>query len=703
MGAPSRYCAFISYSHEDARWAIWLQRRLEAYRLPKRLRGVAAATGVSADRLGPCFRDRSDLAVAVSLSGRIEEALAQSSALILVCSPQAAASTWVNQEVVAFRKLRSAGRIFCLIVSGEPGTGNDCECFPPALSAIADSDGSSPDPIAADVRPGKDGKTLALQKLIAGLLGVNLDELRRREAQRRSRKLLVIAMASMAGMALTLGLSIFALMARNDAQRRQAQAEDLVGFLHGDLRQKLEKVGRLDLLDTVGDKSMAYFAALDPRDLTDTMLLQQTKALSQVGQVRFEQGHHDKALAAFNEAHARAKELSARYPRDAQRRFLLAETEGHLGELAWAQGRYDVAGTWLRAYRDSALALAALEPHNFAWQREVAYGHHNLAVLDQSLGKYAEAEKAFRTELALYRDWIREHPNDAKLRHDAANVASYLGSLTARPGRLHEAVQFFDEDVRAIRANLEAEPSNSSFQAELAEELVLLAETQVWLGDVATARENLRQSRETFERLTQQDPANAEWRNGVGYTRWWQAMIGAPEDAETAMADAIAAEALFSSLYAAAPEDQVNLLWLAKARLQLARFALRRKQFAAANDWFVRAQALLTPSSSPQPNEIQRDMLVEAHLLEGDLHQQEGDIAGARRSWTKAEQLLLADIDDPTPFGRLDMLVRVQRSLGKQDLAATHLERLNTAGYVPLVPWPRVAAANAEVATLEDR
>ena len=44
MGAY-RYKAFISYSHQDRKWAAWLQRALEGYRIPKWLTGREGAFG----------------------------------------------------------------------------------------------------------------------------------------------------------------------------------------------------------------------------------------------------------------------------------------------------------------------------------------------------------------------------------------------------------------------------------------------------------------------------------------------------------------------------------------------------------------------------------------------------------------------------------------------------------------------------------
>ena len=69
-----------------------------------------------------------------------------------------------------------------MIVDGDPAaTGTDVDCFPPAIHQHCDTDGNQlegfVDPMAADVRQGADGKHLAKLKIIAGILGMPLDEL----------------------------------------------------------------------------------------------------------------------------------------------------------------------------------------------------------------------------------------------------------------------------------------------------------------------------------------------------------------------------------------------------------------------------------------------------------------------------------------------------------------------------------------------
>jgi hypothetical protein len=114
------YRAFISYSHRDKAWGDWLHRSLETWRVPSRLVGKETARGSIPRALRPVFRDREELASATDLGRRVNQALAQSENLIVICSPAAAASRWVNEEVLSYKRIGRAERIFCLIVAGEP-------------------------------------------------------------------------------------------------------------------------------------------------------------------------------------------------------------------------------------------------------------------------------------------------------------------------------------------------------------------------------------------------------------------------------------------------------------------------------------------------------------------------------------------------------------------------------------------------------
>jgi WD40 repeat protein len=244
MTEPFKYWAFISYSHIDESWARWLHRALETYRVPRALVGRPSRDGGVPRRLFPVFRDREELPTSGSLSDNIGAALRSSRYLIVICSARAAVSRWVNEEVKSFKALGRADRVICLIVDGEPNASDvldsgELECFPIAVrhrvSPTGEIEPGREEPIAADVRLGKDGKTNARLKILAGVLGVDFDALRQRERRRRIWRRITAATAAV-GVALVVAGVWYRghLDARRIEQTRDLRLADLMVQKAGD-------------------------------------------------------------------------------------------------------------------------------------------------------------------------------------------------------------------------------------------------------------------------------------------------------------------------------------------------------------------------------------------------------------------------------------------------------------------------------------
>jgi WD40 repeat protein len=230
-----RYWAFLSYSHTDKKWGDWLHRALETYRVPKRLIGKDSRDGKVPARVFPIFRDREELPVSADLSANISEALHESRYLIVICSPRAAKSRWVNEEILTFKRMGRENRVLALIVDGEPnasdpkpGFSQEDECFPPAMRFYLSPDGEisavRSEPIAADVRAGMDGKNNARLKLLAGLIAANYDELKQRDHTRRIRRLRTLIAVALVLIASFAGLSFYAWVQANIAKNQKSRA-----------------------------------------------------------------------------------------------------------------------------------------------------------------------------------------------------------------------------------------------------------------------------------------------------------------------------------------------------------------------------------------------------------------------------------------------------------------------------------------------
>ena len=448
-----QYWAFISYSHRDSSWADWLHKGLERYRVPKPLIGTVTARGPLPKRLSPIFRDREELPSATDLGALLQAALANSASQIVICSPQAAQSKWVNEEILAFKRLGREDRIFCLIVGGEPNAtdmpGRESEeCFPQALRFRLGPGGELTDtrtePIAADARPGKDGKRNALLKLLSGLLGVGFDVLRRREQQRRNRRLFAFSCSAAAGMVFTTSLAAYALLQRDVARRQTVRAE-------AEARTAKETTRFLVDLFKISDPSEARGNSVTAREMLDKGAARingelskqpaiQATLMDTLGTVYMGLGLYDHARPLLDRAVATRRHLESVDP------LATSDSLAHQGELLFRLADY-AAGE--RAYRE-AIRLAAARPNDRDGQAQLADSLYGLGKLLATEGQYAEAEKNLRAALQLQGElYGRVDPKIALTQKDLARALADDGDLNAAIPLMRSAVAL----QRELRGN----------------------------------------------------------------------------------------------------------------------------------------------------------------------------------------------------------------------------------------------------------
>lgn len=143
------YLAFISYAREDEAFARRLESEIEAWPPPR---------GSGPVRV---FRDRSDF-TGGAYEAALDRHLADSAALIVLCSPHARRSRFVGDEITRFVQRAGPGRIFPILVDGLPDNeADELKAFPPALLEATRPIGM---PLGAEFR----GIDLARERLNAG-------------------------------------------------------------------------------------------------------------------------------------------------------------------------------------------------------------------------------------------------------------------------------------------------------------------------------------------------------------------------------------------------------------------------------------------------------------------------------------------------------------------------------------------------------
>ena len=185
MDNPKSYYAFISYNHADKKEAQNLQHWLEYYKLPTNLRKENSDLPTY---VRPIFRDTTHLEIG-DLSEQIKEALDQSEFLIVVCSPNAAQSEWVNKEIKYFSSIGKQDKILPYIVSGIPNSKNPQEeCYPPAYKEIT----KGKEILGANINEA--GKESAAIRVVAKMFNLRQEVLwQRHQREKKKRNVLIVS------------------------------------------------------------------------------------------------------------------------------------------------------------------------------------------------------------------------------------------------------------------------------------------------------------------------------------------------------------------------------------------------------------------------------------------------------------------------------------------------------------------------------
>ena len=253
-----KYDAFISYRHiePDLTIAKILHEMIEKFNIPKHLRTVSNdENSINDKHIFRVFHDREELSTK-DLSTMIEEAIANSKNLIVICSKRTSLSPWCRKEVQLFKKTHGVNNIIPVLIEGEPD-----EAFIDELKNLKTTfinsenveEEKNIELLAADIRPdevkspsfkgyeileySKDPKLNELTKksldilkkseiyrIVASMLNVNYGDLKLRHQERYLKRIIYTSIAASIAM-LIFVISVTTLYLKSVASERKANEQ----------------------------------------------------------------------------------------------------------------------------------------------------------------------------------------------------------------------------------------------------------------------------------------------------------------------------------------------------------------------------------------------------------------------------------------------------------------------------------------------
>jgi eukaryotic-like serine/threonine-protein kinase len=471
--------------------------------------------------------------------------------------------------------------------------------------------------------------------------------------------------------------------ARDLAVVRQGQAEDLIGFMLGDLRGKLTPVGRLDILDEVGQRALDYFAAVRESELTAEELFRRSQALTQLGEVRLDQGNLTAAQQAFGDALTLAQGLSARDPENGEWQIGLGAAHFWVGYVHWLQGALEDALRQFNPYLDISRRMVQRDADNPQYQLELSYAWSNIGSVREAQGDLDGAVAAFRETLAVKRALVEQDSTNLEWQSSLANTLNTLGVALRKLGMLAAAEEQHRAEIEIKERLVRQDTLNITWQR-------WLGLGHHYLGRVLEAQGrdealvHFAYHRDVIRRLHRRDPDNAEWRRELAAAlRFHAAHLVAGGRAAEAMTGLRESRMLSAALLAT---DSTVVEWQREhAQVQFvtahALLALGRLDGAE-----VEARAALEQADRViATSDAQRDALngAAAELWFGRVLAARGDGAGARNAWTSVLRRLQQSQAE-TPDIEADALrASALLLLELRDEAAAAVAELVARGYRP--------------------
>jgi eukaryotic-like serine/threonine-protein kinase len=521
---------------------------------------------------------------------------------------------------------------------------------------------------------------------------------------RRNR--LPVAAGAVALLAVLTGATLAVLEAR-ESRAQRLQAEGLIEFMLGDLRKKLEPVGRLDALDAVGERALAYYQAQDAAGLDAESLGRRARALHLIGEIAEQRGQLEEAGRRFDQAARSTAERLARSPDDVQRLFDHAQSEFWLGFVAWRRGQAVQAEAAFERYRSLALRLVALAPERIDWQIEPAFAEQNLGVVRFDKGRLDDALLAFNAARRGFDALRGRHPEAT------ANLADNLGWIArvrVRQARYEDAIDAQRAKIEALTALPgAADDRRTDFLVAVARHEI--GRLMLWRAQAVAAEPVARQAVAALERLNARDSSNLDWTAQLGTFQIGLADIlraqGRLDEARQTLAQA---RQVLDPLWPhAAGKTRWNLQlrarwltaagggWLAgmgtgagagagaDAGLAADAGAVARPAAARSElgDLLAHRAALNQALQAQQAagnalREDERQAVAEACLVMGDVQQRRGRPDEARTLWLEVLSHLDAADADPAAWATRG---QAEFRLGRTQVAAAMAERLQETPY----------------------
>jgi len=508
------YDAFVSYSHaKDQAIAAALQAVIQKLGKPWYRRRALRV-----------FRDDTSLSATPGLWPSIERALQQSRFLILLTSPEAAASAWVAKETSYWLDHKSAATLLIGLTDGELAWDN-------AVSDFRWSD-ATPLPVALKGRLAVEPKWVDLRAYRAGVTsrnasfvdkgadfaaaiqGVAKEDLLSAELRQQRRALTLASSAAATLLVLAVVATwewTLAVQQRNRAERALAAATRAANDLVFEVAIKIRHRAGIpvDLVREILTRARNLQRELiEAGEASPALRRSAAAALREMATTLLDQNEIADALEAAEQALRIMIELIAADAGDVELRRELSISHNRVGEALLRANRVaEALGAFERtlAIRQE---LVARDPGNAELQRDLAVSHERIGDVRLLVQELDEALVAFERALAIRDRLVATTPSNVQFRRDLSVTHEKIGDVQLARGEDERALDHYRQSLD-IRESLRT--GSTQAERDVAVSYTKIGDVRLKRGQREAAIELYRRALAIRDKLADTDPGNVQW------------------------------------------------------------------------------------------------------------------------------------------------------------------------------------------------
>lgn len=472
--------------------------------------------------------------------------------------------------------------------------------------------------------------------------------------------------------------TIFALrtrLAQQEAERNRTEAEGLMTFMLGDFVEKLRPIGRLDLLDDVGTKALAYVGRKDESDISRASLVSRIKAMRLIAEVDSYRGRADKQF----EITMAVRDFIQQAPQEFKDQPDFLKEAGansfQLGMYYRNRNQLETAEKHLVEYLDYSVRFAATNTSHVEGWLEQSYAHSALGALAMTRGDYLNAKESFSKSLSLKRQAAEVSPPDDKKKSELANTLSWVAESTLKSGDPSTAMKYYRQEQELLAT---AQAANAGAKSMMAMSLMRQATLSTSFGDRADAQRALQDAAQIMHGLSEKDPTNRAWQTYLlqAQGRLAEARLSS-SNASQVLAELQEVRDKISELARIDPRNMLLTYLSVKFELSRTHMLLAQNRQDEARRNAETAVNRLESLHKAAPN----DITLLGFYVDGLLTQAElaSDLSGP--SCKLSNELLRATNSKTSDYTLLALSVRANLCSGDTKSAASGLAKLNKMGY----------------------